>query len=276
MARPPFESLPLSLPLLLLLLLLLLPLSLPLLLLLSLEPEPLLVPLLVPLLDDDEESLSLSLLLLLLLSLSLLPLLEEEEEDEEDDELECRRLRCFLPPASAPPSPLPPLPLPAPLGCSPGTLSRMSGGSSEASRKRGRERGFLSCCVRVGRLWYTAVPVHSYVQWPCCRQRWQVGEGPCWPDPKELCREGRRAAGRAVAAVAEAAVAGSVCLWRGGRAAIATRVRRGAACRAPQAAWRQDGGVHGPTRLSSLPQCPTTTPLNTPDWKQCPRLTVCL
>ena len=105
----PLEEVSDSLPLLLLL-------PLPLLLLVLVEePEPL----------EEEVSLSLPLELLLLpLSELLLPLLLLEEEP--------RRLRFFLPFPSSSPLPLPLPPAPG------GSLSRSSGGSSEASMKRVR------------------------------------------------------------------------------------------------------------------------------------------
>lgn len=37
-----------------------------------------------------------------------------------------------------------------------------------------------------------AEPRTSYVQCPCCRQRWQVGTPPCWLFPKLPCRSGAR------------------------------------------------------------------------------------
>lgn len=41
--------------------------------------------------------------------------------------------------------------------------------------------GWNSCLVRVGRALYTAAFLHSYVQWPLCRHRWQTT--PALPSP---------------------------------------------------------------------------------------------
>lgn len=152
----------------------------------SLLPDPELLLLLLPLLlEEPEESLSLPLLLLLLLlelSLSLLlllllvpdPLLLLLPEPLLLLLLEPLRLRLArLPSCSA-------FFIPCP-----GSLSLISSGSSEASKNRVRTLGFFSCCVRVGRLWYTASPLHSYVQWPFCRHFWHAGTPCCacpnWP-----------------------------------------------------------------------------------------------
>jgi len=47
-----------------------------------------------------------------------------------------------------------------------------------------RTLGFSSCCVRVGRGLYAGGFLHSYVQWPACRHRWQTVDADALAGPR--------------------------------------------------------------------------------------------
>ena len=82
-------------------------------------------------------------------------------------------------------------------------LLRTPGGSSARGRavgpssavalqlfklQRQHTLGFRSCCVRVGRGLYAGGFLHSYVQWPACRHRWQTVDADAFAGPRACAK----------------------------------------------------------------------------------------